>query len=317
MIETGEAASDHSQSGRNNSMTAPALTIGLPVYNGSAGLPTALESLLGQSFTNFTLLISDNASTDSTRQICEAAAARDSRIKYTRQTTNVGPAPNFRFVLEHSTTPFFMWAAHDDFWEPTFVEKNMALLASNPKAVASVSKILFHKNGMPVRLSDSTFPLVASGPENMHKFLQNPSDASRFYGIHRAEALKRSFPPIPHFHCYDWLVIALTLREGLYLECPEPLMKRSIAEPLRYVRQVRNDNRTWLTRLFPALRFTFELLRRVEPRYLPSILFDLLQLNVLQHSGYVEYYHPRWFTIEKKLYHRSGARTLLKRFLST
>jgi hypothetical protein len=55
----------------------------------------------------------------------------------------------------------------------------------------------------------------------------------------------------------------------------------------------------------------------VEPRYLPSILFDLLQLNVLQHSGYVEYYHPRWFTIEKKLYHRSGARTLLKRFLST
>jgi glycosyltransferase involved in cell wall biosynthesis len=297
-------------------MTAPELTIGLPVYNGSAGLATAIESLLGQSFTNFTLHISDNTSTDSTQQICEAAAARDSRIKYTRQKTNIGPAPNFRFVLEQATTPFFMWAAHDDFWEPTFIEKNMILLLSNPKAVASISQVLFHKNGTPVRLSDSTYPLVGSGPENMQKFLKNPSDASRFYGIHRADVLKRSFPPIPHFHCYDWLVIALTLREGLYLECPEQLMKRSIAEPLRYVRQVRNDNLSWLTRLFPALRFTLELVRRVEPRYLPSILFDLLQLNVLQHSSYVEYYYPRLFVIEKRLYHGSGARTLLRRFLS-
>jgi glycosyltransferase involved in cell wall biosynthesis len=101
----------------------PELTIGLAVYNGSAGVSAALGSLLAQSFTDFTLHISDNASTDSTQEICERAAARDSRIVFTRQRENIGALRNFRFLLEQAQTPYFMWAAHDDSWSPTFVEK--------------------------------------------------------------------------------------------------------------------------------------------------------------------------------------------------
>jgi glycosyltransferase involved in cell wall biosynthesis len=291
----------------------PELTIGLAVYNGSAGLSAALDSLLAQTFTNFTLHISDNASTDSTQEICEQAAARDSRIVYTRQKNNIGAFLNFRFVLEQANTPYFMWAAHDDSWGPTFIEKNLMQLKANSKAAASISKILFHDEGAPVRHSNSTFPLEGSLAENLHLFLAEPGDASRLYAIHRTEGLKRSFPQISPFHCFDWLIIALSLREGHYLEWPEILMSRSIPNPNRYTKQVRNDNSSWLTRLFPALPFTTQLLRRLGFRYLPSIASDLFQINLVQHSNYLRYYYPKWHSLEKTIFHLSGFRTVLKR----
>jgi glycosyltransferase involved in cell wall biosynthesis len=297
-------------------MKTPELTIGLAVYNGSSGLSAALDSLLAQSFTDFTLHISDNASTDSTQAICEQAAARDSRVVYTRQKENIGGFLNFRFLLEQAKTPYFMWAAHDDSWSPTFVEKNVMQLKANSKATASMSKVMFYHEGTPARYSDATFPLEGSCAENLHRFLANPGDASRFYAVHRTETLKRSFPKISPFHCFDWLIIALTLREGHYLEWPEVLMSRSLANPGRYTKQVRNDNSSWLTRLFPAIPFTIQLLRRLELSYLPSIAFDLVQINVLQHSNYVRYYYPKWHSMEQGIYRRSGFRTLLKRFMA-
>jgi glycosyltransferase involved in cell wall biosynthesis len=294
-------------------MKTPELTIAVPVYNGSAGLSAAIDSLLAQSFSDFALHISDNASTDSTQKICEEAAARDSRIVYTRQKENIGGVLNFQFLLEQAKTPYFMWAAHDDSWNSTFVEKNLMQLKANSKATASISKIVFHHEGVPVRHSDSTYPLDGSCAENLHRFLVNPGDNSRFYGVHRTEALKKSFPQISAFHCFDWLIIALTLREGHYLEWPEVLMSRSIADPNRYTKQVRNDNSSWLTHLFPALPFTTQLIRRLGLRYLPSIAVDLVQLNAVQHDNYVRYYYPKWY----KIYHPGfGFRTLLRRLLA-
>ena len=297
-------------------MKTPELTIGLAVYNGAAGLSAAIDSLLAQTFTNFTLHISDNASTDSTQGICEEVAARDNRIVYTRQKENIGPLLNFRFLLEQANTPYFMWAAHDDSWESTFVEKNLSQLKLNSAATASISKIMFHDKGAPARYSDSTFPLEGSCAENLHRFLANPGDASRWYSVHRTQGLKRSFPQFRQFHCFDWLIVALSLREGYYLEWPEVLMSRSIANPDRYTKQVRSDNSFWLTRLFPALPFTVKLIRCLGFRYLPSIAFDLVQLNVIQHSNYIRYYYPRWHSMEQTVYRRSGFRTLLKRFMA-
>jgi len=294
-------------------MKTPELTIGLPVYNGSVSLSAAIDNLLTQSFTNFTLHISDNSSTDSTQKICEEAAAQDSRITYTRQNENIGAAPNFRFLLDQAKTPFFMWAAHDDSWDQTFVEKNLMQLKANSKATASISKVMFQNKGAPVRHSDSTYPLEGSFSENLHRFLANPGDASRLYAVHRTEGLKRSLPQLSRFHCFDWLIIALTLREGHYLEWPEVLMSRSVAEPYTYTKQVRNDNSSWLTCLFPALPFTTQLIRRVGLRYLPTIALDLVRLNAVQHSNYVQYYYPKWF----KIYHPGfGIGTLLRRFLA-
>jgi len=107
------------------------VSIGMPVYNGSASISSAIASLLAQSFTFFELIISDNASTDNTREICENFAIKDSRIKYHRQLINQGQAPNFEFVLEQASGKFFMWAAHDDLWSVNYLFECVSYLSEN------------------------------------------------------------------------------------------------------------------------------------------------------------------------------------------
>lgn len=94
----------------------PEVSIGLPVYNGSAYLREALDSLLAQTFTDFELIISDNGSTDDTGDICRAYARCDPRIRYVRQEPNRGALVNFQFVLDNARGRFFCWAAADDRW---------------------------------------------------------------------------------------------------------------------------------------------------------------------------------------------------------
>ncbi|MGH9458043.1 MAG: glycosyltransferase family 2 protein, partial [Thermoanaerobaculia bacterium] len=107
----------------------PALTIGLPVYNGARFLREALESLLAQTFRDFELVVSDNASTDDTAAICAEYARRDARIRYMRQSTNIGLLANFRSVLDAASGEFFTWAAYDDTWDPEWLEQLVATSA--------------------------------------------------------------------------------------------------------------------------------------------------------------------------------------------
>lgn len=103
--------------------TVPRLSIGMPVYNGEAYIREAINSILAQSFADFELVISDNASTDSTQAICQAYAALDSRVRYIRQAVNLGAASNFGFVLQVSgQSEYFMWAACDDTWSDNWIE---------------------------------------------------------------------------------------------------------------------------------------------------------------------------------------------------
>lgn len=98
-----------------------AVSIGMPVYNGEKYIREALDSLLGQSFANFELIISDNASTDGTEGICLKYAAQDARIRYIRQPKNLGALANFKFVLDEAQGEHFMWAAADDVWDPQWI----------------------------------------------------------------------------------------------------------------------------------------------------------------------------------------------------
>lgn len=106
----------------------PLVSIGMPVYNGEEYIRDALDSLLGQAFLDFELIISDNASTDRTSEICLEYAQRDSRIVYARQKENIGAAANFQFVLERGQAHMFMWAAYDDKWAKNFLMEATSLL---------------------------------------------------------------------------------------------------------------------------------------------------------------------------------------------
>ena len=96
---------------------SPTVSIGMPVYNGEKYIREALDSLLAQIFTNFELIISDNASTDNTEAICREYAARDPRIRHVRQSESRGATANFQPVLDKARGAYFMWAAADNRWD--------------------------------------------------------------------------------------------------------------------------------------------------------------------------------------------------------
>lgn len=115
-------------------MNTPKVSIGMPVYNGENFIKEALDSLLAQTFTDFELIISDNASTDETEAICQDYAAKDMRIRYIRQTENRGAIANFKFVLDEAVGEYFMWAAADDIWSHEFIMTCNRLLSDNNQA---------------------------------------------------------------------------------------------------------------------------------------------------------------------------------------
>src|SRR5208282_399437 len=100
----------------------PMVSIGLPVYNGEAYLRQVLDSVLAQTFSDFELIISDNASTDCTEAICREYAAADARIRYHRQARNRGATWNFRQVALLSSGQYFLWTSHDDLLAPTYID---------------------------------------------------------------------------------------------------------------------------------------------------------------------------------------------------
>src|SRR5689334_4004766 len=94
----------------SSGVTGPSVAIGLPCYNSEKYLAQSIESLLAQTFKDFVLIISDNASTDGTADICKKYAAQDSRVRYFRNPTNIGMMPNFNRVFALSDSKYFKWA---------------------------------------------------------------------------------------------------------------------------------------------------------------------------------------------------------------
>jgi glycosyltransferase involved in cell wall biosynthesis len=118
----------------------PRLSIGLPVFNGEKYLEETIKSLLGQSFVDFELIISDNASIDGTQDICQAYASRDRRIKYYRNAENIGATQNWYRVFDLSSSEYFASAAHDDLYAPDYMEKCISVLDRDSSIVVCSSK---------------------------------------------------------------------------------------------------------------------------------------------------------------------------------
>jgi glycosyltransferase involved in cell wall biosynthesis len=112
----------------------PLVSVGVPVYNGANYLREALASLVGQTWADLEIVVSDNASTDNTEDIVREFATADPRVRYHRQSVNLGAAGNYNFTLEHATGAFFMWAAHDDLRAPRFLELALEEYGEQPGA---------------------------------------------------------------------------------------------------------------------------------------------------------------------------------------
>jgi glycosyltransferase involved in cell wall biosynthesis len=121
-------------------MATPPVTIGLPVYNGENYLAEAIQSLQAQTFGDFSLIISDNASTDSTEEIIRDVAKADSRIVYHRQETNLGGPANYDFTLHQASSEFFLWHAHDDLRAPEYLEKTHQVIRASEETTIAYTR---------------------------------------------------------------------------------------------------------------------------------------------------------------------------------
>jgi glycosyltransferase involved in cell wall biosynthesis len=125
---------------------SPLISIGVPAYNSEAHIGLTLEGLLGQTCPDFEIIVSDNASTDGTRDVVERYRAQDARIRYERQPTNVGANPNYAHVVNLARGEFFKWSSSSDWCAPTFLGRCLEVLQSNPDTVLSVPRTRLFQN---------------------------------------------------------------------------------------------------------------------------------------------------------------------------
>ena len=179
----------------------PRVSIGMPVHNGDRYLRDALDSLLAQDYGNFELIISDNASTDATGEICREFASKDKRISYLRKDCKVEVFANFRLVLDKARGVYFMWAAADDRWLPGFVSALVAELNLHPEAGVAMC-------GVERIREDGTLLDYVRCPEvinshAMRQFTLAMALASGrpyhlyFYGLFRTDFIRRAFTGFP------------------------------------------------------------------------------------------------------------------------
>ncbi|MEM1245227.1 MAG: glycosyltransferase family 2 protein [Acidobacteriota bacterium] len=116
------------------------MSLGVPVFNGERYLAETLKSLCEQSFADLEIVVVDNASTDATESICRAAAAKDPRVRYSRNASNLGAAANFNRAFQAARGKYFKWVAHDDFLGPDFVARCVEELEQHPDAVLALTR---------------------------------------------------------------------------------------------------------------------------------------------------------------------------------
>ena len=118
----------------------PRVSIAVPTYNCEKYITQSLASLLGQSYGDFELVISDNASNDGTEAVCRHFAAQDKRVRYVRRTENIGGPGNFRYVFSLCSGEYHKWSTADDYWHPEFLKEAVAVLDQKPDVVLCYPK---------------------------------------------------------------------------------------------------------------------------------------------------------------------------------
>lgn len=205
----------------------PLVGVGMPVYNGERFLAEAIESVLRQTETDIELVISDNASTDRTGDICRSYAAIDPRVRYYRNDVNQGAHPNFNRVFELARGRYFKWAAHDDVLHPEFVRRCVETLEAATDAVLCQSAIEYiDESGASLGIHAHHVPGSESvdGARRFAALALRPHDCYAMMGVLRRSLIERAMP-LQNFHGADRVLLARIALAGRFFTVPEPLLK--------------------------------------------------------------------------------------------
>ena len=208
----------------------PPLTVGMPVYNGERYIGQAIESILGQSYVDFELTISDNSSTDGTQDICRSYAAQDQRVVYNRLPENVGAAGNFNRVFLSSRSPLFKFASHDDLCAPRFLEVCMNAYADAPDdlVLSFPSTVKVNEVGAEYGPFDENLDLRQRKPhQRFGCLLRNYRLSNCFYGVLRSAAYG-STRLHQSFVAADVVLLGELALRGQFWQLPERLFMRRV-----------------------------------------------------------------------------------------
>ena len=201
----------------------PMVSIGLAVYNGENFINQAIDSILAQTFQDFELIISDNASTDKTNEICEEYAARDGRIRYYRNSTNIGGANNENRTFILSKGKYFRWAAHDDIVAPDLIARFVEVLEQDPSVVLCYSMLTeIDEDGNPIRTVSQKKGESTRATERFRGLAKNDHNCEATYGLIRSDVLGKTRLEQNYTDSDRTLLCELSLY-GKFYEVPEPL----------------------------------------------------------------------------------------------
>lgn len=124
--------------GPKEKLVTPPVSIVLPVYNGQPYIDATMRSILTQTFTNFELIVSDNASTDGTWETLQRYAS-DPRVRLTRLDSTISAQENFNHVTQLASGEFVKLVCADDILYPDNLDVLVSELTAHPSAVVAVS----------------------------------------------------------------------------------------------------------------------------------------------------------------------------------
>lgn len=206
--------------------TVPRLTIGLPVYNGEEYLAESLDALLGQTFHDFELIITDNASADATEEISRYYVAQDSRVRYVRLDHNIGAAPNHNHVFSLARGELFKWASHDDLYGRELLKVCVEALDERPEIIlAHTHSATIDSAGRIIEPFDYTMATDSPSAAERFRALLFATGGDDFYGVMRTEVLRRVRPHDSYHHA-DRTFVAEIAMHGPFHQVPELLYFR-------------------------------------------------------------------------------------------
>jgi glycosyltransferase involved in cell wall biosynthesis len=261
-------------------MHAPKVSVGMPVYNGEKYLRIAIDALLNQEFTDFELIISDNASTDATLEICREFAAKDSRIRYSRNAANIGATGNYKRVFELARGPLFTWAAHDDVHLPGFMRRCVEVFDQAPQSVVLVGPRteIIDEHGQRIDLAESLHTSRSLPHQRVADVLRNVKWAAAQFGLYRTEVLRKT-RLIDPFLASDWVLLMELAILGEIWEISEVLYQRRDHPGIStFANKTQADLVEWFdtsrkakSRLFPHMKMALQPRTKIALEYGRSI----------------------------------------------
>jgi glycosyltransferase involved in cell wall biosynthesis len=226
----------------------PRLSIGIPVHNGGRFIKETLDAFLKQSYSQFELIVADNASDDETQEVCLAYSRKYKRIRYYRSEKNYGAAWNHNRIVKLSSCEFFMWGAADDLCESDYVERCIQVLDNDPTIVLACAKTRFiDEDGQSLDIYDPGWNLRAeSAAERFHTVINSRHWVNALFGVLRADALSKT-RLLAAYPGGDYRLLGELSLLGKFFEIPEYLWIRRIH---RDSASQNNTDVEWTTRFY-------------------------------------------------------------------